>query len=110
MSFDIPAPVQVYQLPDGSFAKSQEEYLAKMYEAEAAVEAGAFIHSNPGKFGRGQDTRAFNQVVAFLSWKAAAEKLGTFEGAKQAYRQALESAAAQEAASAAPAVPAPAAA
>lgn len=92
---NIPEPVQAYQLPNGSFVTTKEEYVAKMFEAEAEEEAGVFVFSNRDGFARGQDTRAFNLIKEFISWKSAAISMGTYEEAVSKYREAL---AAEEAA------------
>lgn len=74
MSF-IPAPVAAYQLPDGSFVSSPEEYAAKLAEKDCAVKAKAYIEANADKFPKGLATRTYNTVFAYLSWEAGQNAL-----------------------------------
>ena len=84
--FEIPAPVQGYQLPDGRFVATQEEYVEAVSESSAKELAGAYVLANAGKFERGQDTKAFNSIVPFLVWQAAQTYTGGLEGMIAAYR------------------------
>lgn len=71
--FAMPAPVAAYQLPDGTFVASAEEYAAKMSEATADARAKAYTEANKEKFSKGQETRAYNVVKAFIMWEAGVQ-------------------------------------
>jgi len=92
-NYDLPAPVQAYQLPNGEFVTTPEDYFAKMYEAEAELEAGAYVFANAGEFARGQDTRAFNTIKGYAAWRAGAVKMNTLDAIKDEYLQSLNAAA-----------------
>ena len=76
MSIQIPEPVAAYQLPDGTFVSSPEEYAARLAEGEAEVVAKAYAVANKGTFQRGQFTRSMNVVKNFLMWKAGQDSQG----------------------------------
>lgn len=70
MSIQLPAPVAAYQLPDGTFVGSAEEYAARCADGNSSARAKAYVEANRAAFARGQDTRAFNQIKEFLNWEA----------------------------------------
>jgi len=76
MSINIPEPVAAYQLPDGTFVSSPEEYAARLAEGEAKVISKAYAVANKSRFQRGQFTRAKNVVCDFLMWKAGQDSQG----------------------------------
>ena len=114
ISLELPAPVQAYRLPNGEFVTTPEEYYMRIYESDAEFEAGAFVLANSQEFSRGQDTRAFNTIKWFVSWRAGAShtgKLATFHDAYRAHLESLKNkptqpAAETSAAAEAPVVPA----
>lgn len=66
-----PTPVQAYQLPDGSFVGSIQEYVEKMYEVEATKMAEAYVTERGADLTAGQKTRTKNVVKAFCLYQAA---------------------------------------
>lgn len=70
MAIELPAPVQAYKLPDGTFVESAEAYAAHLAEGDSAARANAYVEANKADFARGQDTRAFNLIKKFLNWEA----------------------------------------
>ena len=99
VSLELPAPVQAYRLPNGEFVTTPEEYYMRIYENDAEFEAGAFVLANAQEFSRGQDTRAFNTIKWFVSWRAGAShtgKLATFHDAYRAHLESLKSKPAKE--------------
>lgn len=69
MSIQIPTAIPAYQLPDGSLARSPEEYAAKMIESTAAERAKAHV-ATLTEAGPAQKTRVYNAVKNFLMEEA----------------------------------------
>lgn len=103
MSFQIPEPVQGYQLPSGKFVATQEEYIAEVTAEAAARLAGAYVDVNAAAFGRSQATRAKNAITEFLKWQAVQSYSGTLEETLAAYDAKLAAQAAAPVAEEAPA-------
>ena len=98
-NFQLPEPTTGYRLPNGEFVATPEEYVARMTQAAAERMAKAYVFHNAEQFGRGQGTKAANNITAFLQWQAVETHKGTLNASLEAY----DAAQAQQAESEAPA-------
>lgn len=94
-NFQLPEPTTGYRLPNGEFVATPEEYVARMTQAAAERMARAYVFHNADQFGRGQGTKAANNITAFLQWQAVETYNGTLGASLESYDAAV---AAQQAA------------
>ena len=84
-NFQLPEPTTGYRLPNGEFVATPEEYVARMTQAAAERMAKAYVFHNAEQFGRGQGTKAANNITAFLQWQAVETHKGTLNASLEAY-------------------------
>ena len=84
-NFQLPEPTTGYRLPNGEFVATPEEYVARMTQAAAERMAKAYVFHNADQFGRGQGTKAANNITAFLQWQAVETHKGTLNASLEAY-------------------------
>lgn len=99
-NFQLPEPTTGYRLPSGEFVATPEEYVARMTQAAAERMAKAYVWHNADQFGRGQGTKAANNITAFLQWQAVETHKGTLNASLESYDAAVAAAEAAQAAEA----------